>query len=51
MGFVGTTRSLIPWDLVTTDEGSGSLTVAVVKEHIWNGPAFGGYDEETWPDL
>lgn len=47
MGFLGTRSSLIPWELVTTDEDSGSLTVAAEKEHIRNGPAFADDDEIT----
>lgn len=47
MGFLGTTSSLIPWELVMIDEDSGRLTVAAEKEHIRNGPDFGGDDEIT----
>jgi uncharacterized protein (TIGR02271 family) len=49
MGFLGMSSTLIPWQLVTPDEGSGSLTVAADKETAKNGPAFDD-DREITPD-
>jgi uncharacterized protein (TIGR02271 family) len=49
MGFLGMSSTLIPWGLVTQDEGSGSLTVATDKETAKNGPAFDD-DREITPE-
>jgi hypothetical protein len=50
MGFLGITSSLIPWEIVTTDEVSGRLTVASEREHVLKGPAFGD-DREITPEF
>jgi uncharacterized protein (TIGR02271 family) len=50
MGFLGMSSTLIPWELVTPDEGSGSLTVATDKETAKNGPAFND-DREITPEF
>ena len=50
MGFLGMSSTLIPWQLVTPDEGSGSLTVATDKETAKNGPAFDD-DREITPEF
>src|SRR3712207_2266428 len=50
MGFLGMSSTLIPWQLVTQDEGSGSLTVATDKETAKNGPAFDD-DREITPEF
>ncbi|MDQ4003577.1 MAG: PRC and DUF2382 domain-containing protein [Actinomycetota bacterium] len=49
MGFLGMSSTLIPWQLVTPDESSGSLTVATDKETAKNGPAFDD-DREITPE-
>ena len=49
MGFLGMSSTLIPWELVTPDESSGSLTVATDKETAKNGPAFDD-DREITPE-
>ncbi len=40
MGFLGTSSTLIPMDLVTVDESAGRLNVATDKATAKNGPAF-----------
>jgi uncharacterized protein (TIGR02271 family) len=50
MGFLGMSSTLIPWQLVTPDEGSGSLTVATDKDTAKNGPAFDD-DREITPEF
>src|ERR687893_18216 len=50
MGFLGRSSTLIPWQLVTPDEGSGTLTVATDKETAKNGPAFDD-DREITPEF
>jgi uncharacterized protein (TIGR02271 family) len=50
MGFLGMSSTLIPWELVTPDESSGSLTVATDKETAKNGPAFDD-DREITPEF
>jgi uncharacterized protein (TIGR02271 family) len=50
MGLLGMSSTLIPWQLVTPDEGSGSLTVATDKETAKNGPAFDD-DREITPEF
>jgi uncharacterized protein (TIGR02271 family) len=50
MGFLGMSSTLIPWQLVTPDEGSGTLTVAADKETAKNGPAFDD-DKEITPEF
>jgi uncharacterized protein (TIGR02271 family) len=49
MGFLGMSSTLIPWELVTPDEGSGHLTVATDKDTAKNGPAFDD-DREITPE-
>src|SRR4028119_843719 len=49
MGFLGTSSTLIPMELATTDESSGSITVSSDKETAKNGPAFDD-DREITPD-
>src|SRR5918998_5503879 len=50
MGFLGMSSTLIPWQLVTPDEGSGRLTVATDKDTAKNGPAFDD-DREITPEF
>ena len=50
MGLLGMSSTLIPWQLVTPDESSGSLTVATDKDTAKNGPAFDD-DREITPDF
>jgi uncharacterized protein (TIGR02271 family) len=50
MGFLGMSSTLIPWQLVTPDESSGSLTVATDKDTAKNGPAFND-DREITPEF
>jgi uncharacterized protein (TIGR02271 family) len=50
MGFLGMSSTLIPWELVTPDESSGSLTVATDKDTAKNGPAFDD-DREITPEF
>ncbi len=50
MGFLGMSSTLIPWQLVTPDEGSGRLDVATDKETAKNGPAFDD-DREITPEF
>ena len=49
MGFLGTSSTLIPMELATTDESSGSITVSTDKETVKNGPAFDD-DREITPE-
>jgi uncharacterized protein (TIGR02271 family) len=49
MGFLGTSSTLIPMELATTDESSSSITVSTDKETAQNGPAFND-DREITPD-
>ena len=49
IGFLGTSSTLIPMDLVTVDESAGRLDVATDKETAKNGPAFDD-DREITPD-
>ena len=49
MGFLGTSSTLIPMDLVTVDESSGRIEVSVDKETAKNGPAFDD-DREITPE-
>jgi uncharacterized protein (TIGR02271 family) len=49
MGFLGTSSTLIPMDLVTVDESSGRIEVSVDKEKAKNGPAFDD-DREITPE-
>src|ERR671916_2439077 len=50
MGFLGMSSTLIPWQLATPDESSGSLTVATDKDTAKNGPAFDD-DREITPEF
>jgi uncharacterized protein (TIGR02271 family) len=49
MGFLGTSSTLIPMDLVTVDESSGRIEVSVDKATAKNGPAFDD-DREITPE-
>ncbi len=49
MGFLSTSSTLIPMDLVTVDESAGRLDVATDKETAKNGPAFDD-DREITPE-
>jgi uncharacterized protein (TIGR02271 family) len=49
MGFLGTSSTLIPLELVTVDESAGRLDVATDKETAKNGPAFDD-DREITPE-
>src|ERR687896_944558 len=40
MGFLGTSSTLIPWQLATVDEANGRIDVSVDKETAKSGPAF-----------
>lgn len=50
MGFFGTKSTLIPWEMVTADEGSEALTVRDEKSRIKDGPTFDD-DREITPDF
>ena len=50
MGFLGTSSTLIPMDIVTVDESAGRLDVATDKETAKNGPTFDD-DREITPDF
>jgi uncharacterized protein (TIGR02271 family) len=49
IGFLGTSSTLIPMDLVTVDEWSGRIDVSVDKATAKNGPAFDD-DREITPE-
>ncbi len=49
MGFLGTSSTLIPMDLVTADEQSQSLTVSQPKSAVKDGPHFND-DHEITPE-
>jgi uncharacterized protein (TIGR02271 family) len=49
MGFLGTSSTLIPWQLATVDETNGRIDVSVDKETAKNGPAFDD-DREITPE-
>jgi uncharacterized protein (TIGR02271 family) len=49
MGLLGTSSTLIPMELATTDESSGTITVSTDKETAKNGPAFND-DPEITPE-
>jgi uncharacterized protein (TIGR02271 family) len=49
MGFLGTSSTLIPMELATTDESAGTITVSTDKETAKNGPAFND-DREITPE-
>ncbi|HZF57603.1 MAG TPA: PRC and DUF2382 domain-containing protein, partial [Rubrobacter sp.] len=49
MGFLGTSSTLIPMELATTDESAGTITVSTDKETAKNGPAFDD-DREITPE-
>ena len=49
MGFLGTSSTLIPWQLVTVDEANGRLDISVDKDTAKNGPAFDD-DREITPE-
>jgi uncharacterized protein (TIGR02271 family) len=50
MGLLGTSSTLIPWQLATVDEASGRIDVSVDKETAKNGPAFDD-DREITPEF
>jgi stress response protein YsnF len=50
MGFLGTSSTLIPWQLATVDEANGRIDVSVDKETAENGPAFDD-DREITPEF
>ena len=50
MGFLGMSSTLIPWQLVTPDEGAGRLTATTDKDTAKNGPAFND-DREITPEF
>src|SRR4028119_1930475 len=49
MGLLGTRSTLIPMELATTDESSGTITVASDSETVKNGPSFDD-DQEITPE-
>jgi len=49
MGLLGTSSTLIPWQLATADESSGRIDVSVDKDTAKNGPAFDD-DREITPE-
>ncbi len=49
MGFLGTSSTLIPMEIATTDESAGTITVSTDKETAKNGPAFDD-DHEITPE-
>ena len=49
MGFLGTSSTLIPMELATTDESAGTITVSTDKETAKNGPSFND-DREITPE-
>jgi uncharacterized protein (TIGR02271 family) len=49
MGLLGTSSTLIPMELATTDESAGTITVSTDKETAKNGPAFND-DHEITPE-
>lgn len=49
MGFLGTSSTLIPADITTTDEANSSITVSAEKETVKNGPSFND-DREITPE-
>ncbi len=51
MGFLGTSSTIIPWEMVSSTDDSGrNLTVATDKETAKNGPAFDD-DREITPEF
>jgi len=49
MGLLGTSSTLIPMELATTDESAGTITVSSDKETVKNGPSFDD-DREITPE-
>src|SRR5215211_1917760 len=49
MGFLGTSSTLIPWQLATVDESASRIEVATDKETAKNGPTFDD-DKEITPE-
>ncbi len=49
MGLLGTSSTLIPMELATTDESAGTITVASDSETVKNGPSFDD-DREITPE-
>ena len=49
MGLLGTSSTLIPMELATTDESYGTITVSTDKDTAKNGPAFND-DREITPE-
>ena len=50
MGFLGTSSTLIPWQLATVEEAASRIEVATQKETAKNGPAFDD-DQEITPEF
>jgi uncharacterized protein (TIGR02271 family) len=49
MGFLGTSSTLIPMEIATTDESAGTITVSSDGDTVKNGPAFDD-DREITPE-
>jgi len=49
MGFLGTSSTIIPMEMVTTDESAGTITVSSDSDTVKNGPAFND-DREITPE-
>src|SRR4028119_58536 len=49
MGLLGTSSTLIPIGVATTDESAGTITVSTDKETVKNGPSFDD-DREITPE-
>ncbi|QIN81454.1 DUF2382 domain-containing protein [Rubrobacter tropicus] len=49
MGFLGTSSTLIPADMATTDEANSTITVSSDKDTVKNGPSFDD-DREITPE-
>ncbi len=49
MGFLGTSSTLIPAEMTTTDEANSTITVSTDKDSVKNGPAFDD-DHEITPE-
>ena len=50
MGFLGTSSTLIPMDIVTVDESAGRIVVSSDKDTVKNGPTFDD-DRQITPDF
>jgi len=49
MGFLGTSSTIIPMEMVTTDESAGTITVSSDSDTVKNGPSFDD-DREITPE-